>query len=114
MPAHLSHLPPGMGEPLKWLLGISRLIKITKDCENCGETAGEKGHTREVKLFLREGSFLNCSFVFSSDCFYFYAIMWEKGIGNELQSPGEEVLKEHSNRAQENLKLRTMKADVSI
>lgn len=71
---------------INWLLGISRFIKITKDYDDCEETAGEKGHSRREKLFLREGSFLYCSFIFPSDCIYLYTVMWEKGIWNELQS----------------------------
>lgn len=48
------------------------------------------GNSRKERLFLREGSFLYCSFIFSSDCIYLYTIMWEKGIWNELV-PGEEA-----------------------
>lgn len=74
-----------------------------------------KRDTAGKKLFLREGSFLYCSFVFSSDCIYLYTIMWGKGIWNELDSQERKSKKrKHSGITQENLKPHTVKTDVNI
>lgn len=103
------------GWQLHWLLGISRLIKITKGYEDCEETAGEKGHSRKEKLSLREGAFLYRGFIFSSDYIYLYTVVWKKGIWNELQSQGRKFKKrEHSGIALQNLKPHTVKTDVTV
>lgn len=79
-------------------------MRIVKKQQVKRDTVGKRNY------FLREGSFLYCSFIFFSDFIYLYTIMWEKEWATVL---GEEVLKEHSGVAQENWKLHTAKADVN-